>query len=62
MTDPLTEEETSPTYRVDITVYIDAPTEERIDEIVIILENKLLEVPGIRRLEVPGVESLDEED
>lgn len=40
------------TYRVDITVYIEAPTDERINEVVGILEEKLLEVPGIKRVAV----------
>lgn len=39
------------TYRVDVTIYIDAPTEARVNEIVDILESKLLEVPGIHRFD-----------
>ena len=47
-----TEDEERGTYRVDITVYIDAPTDSRVNEIVDILEQKLLEVPGIHRFDV----------
>ena len=45
----MSEEQTKlDTYQIDITVYIDAPTHDRVKEIVDILKSKLLEVPGIR--------------
>jgi hypothetical protein len=52
MTDQVSEEGTSHTYRVDITVYIEAPSQDRVNEIVDILESKLMEVPSIHRFDV----------
>ena len=47
------EEETDPaSYRIDITVYIDAPSQERLNEIIDILQSKLMEIPGIHRFDV----------
>ncbi len=48
----MTKTEEGVAYRIDITIYINAPTEERVSEIVGILKEKILEVPGIKKLEL----------